>query len=89
MAALHPAPQCEKAQGAGCLNKYGAIFRWPRFLEAHCPADDRGSDKKALSPLPNPLRIAMIGVVIFAIGLLAYDEIKTKMELGEWKNDRK
>ena len=47
-------------------NKYGAIFRWPRFLEAHCPADDRGSDKKALSPLPNPLRIAMIGVVIFA-----------------------
>ena len=29
-----------------------------------------------------------IGYTIFAIGLLAYDEIKTKQELGEWKNDR-
>lgn len=33
--------------------------------------------------------IIAIGYTIFAIGLLAYDAIKTKMELGEWKNDRK
>ena len=29
-----------------------------------------------------------IGLVIFTVVLFAYDEIKTKMELGEWKNDR-
>ncbi len=33
--------------------------------------------------------ITAIGVVTFAIGLFAYDAIKTKKELGEWKNDRK
>ena len=27
-----------------------------------------------------------IGVVILAIGLFTYDAIKTKKELGEWKN---
>lgn len=26
-----------------------------------------------------------IGLVIFAVVLFAYDEIKTKMELGVWK----
>ena len=29
-----------------------------------------------------------IGLVIFTVALFVYDEIKTKQELGEWKNDR-
>lgn len=29
--------------------------------------------------------ITAIGVVILEVGLFAYDAIKTKMELGEWK----
>ena len=29
-----------------------------------------------------------IGIVILSIGLFTYDAIKTKKELGEWKNDR-
>lgn len=33
--------------------------------------------------------IIAIGYTILSVGLLAYDEIKTKIELGEWKNDRK
>ena len=32
--------------------------------------------------------ITAIGVVALSIGLFTYDAIKTKMELGEWKNDR-
>lgn len=30
-----------------------------------------------------------IGVVILSVALFTYDAIKTKKELGEWKNDRK
>ena len=29
-----------------------------------------------------------IGLTIFTVVLFAYDEIKTKQELGEWENDR-
>lgn len=32
--------------------------------------------------------LVAIGYVILAISLLTYDEIETKKELGEWKNDR-
>lgn len=38
----------------------------------------------------NMIYIAIaIGVVILSIVLFVYDAIKTKKELGEWKNDRK
>lgn len=30
-----------------------------------------------------------IGYTILTVGLLAYDKILEKKELGEWKNDRK
>ena len=29
-----------------------------------------------------------IGIVILAIGLFTYNAIKTKKELGEWKDDK-
>ena len=32
--------------------------------------------------------VVALGVVALSFGLFVYDAIKTKKELGEWKNDR-